>query len=58
VFLVVADLTYRRVNLEHAAADEKNIFQAALLVLLLGVALRSFLATAVAQCLTVVNNPG
>ena len=44
VFLVVADLTYRRVNLEHAAADEKNIFQAALLVLLLGVALAAYLA--------------
>ena len=27
VFLVVADLSYRKVNLEHAAADEKNMLQ-------------------------------
>lgn len=43
VFLVVADLTYRKVNLEHAAADEKNMLQASLLVLLLGVALAAYL---------------
>ncbi|MFD0987950.1 sodium:calcium antiporter [Methyloligella solikamskensis] len=42
VFLVVADLTYRRANLEHAAADEKNMLQAALLVLLLGIALAGY----------------
>ncbi|ODA66733.1 Inner membrane protein YrbG [Methyloligella halotolerans] len=42
VLLVVADLTYRRANLEHAAADEKNMLQAALLVLLLGVALAGY----------------
>ena len=35
VFLVVADLTYRHVNLEHAAADAKNLLQAAVLILLL-----------------------
>jgi len=42
VFLVVADLTYRKANLEHAAADEKNMLQAALLVLLLGIALGGY----------------
>ena len=42
VFLVVADVTYRRANLEHAAADEKNMLQAALLVLLLGIALGGY----------------
>ena len=34
-FLAVADLVWRRGNLEHAAADLANIFQAALLMLLL-----------------------
>lgn len=43
VFLVVADLTYRKANLEHAAADEKNLFQAALLILLLAIALVAYL---------------
>ncbi|MDN2564970.1 sodium:calcium antiporter [Aquibium sp. A9E412] len=42
-FLVVADLTYRRVNLEHAAADSKNMLQASLLILLLGAALSAYL---------------
>lgn len=42
-FLVVADLTYRHVNLEHAAADPANMLQAALLILLLGVALTAYL---------------
>lgn len=36
-FLAVADLTYRKANLEHAAASLPNIMQGALLVLLLGV---------------------
>lgn len=43
VFLVVADMTYRKVNLEHAAADEKNTLQAAILILLLSVALAAYL---------------
>lgn len=43
VFLVVADLAYRGVNLEHAAADAKNLLQSALLVLLLAVALAAYL---------------
>lgn len=43
-FLVIADLTYRNANLEHAAADAKNLLQAALLILMLGVALVAYLA--------------
>jgi cation:H+ antiporter len=35
-FLAVADLTYRRANLEHAAASLPNLVQATLLVTLLG----------------------
>lgn len=35
-FLAVADLTYRRANLEHAAASLPNLVQATLLVALLG----------------------
>lgn len=35
-FLAVADLTYRRANLEHAAASLPNVVQGALLVVLLG----------------------
>lgn len=42
-FLVIADLTYRKVNLEHAAADPGNMLQAALLILLLGVPLAAYL---------------
>lgn len=34
-FLAVADLTYRKANLEHAAASTTNLFQAALLIVLL-----------------------
>ena len=34
-FLAVADITYRRANLEHAAAELANIFQAVVLVVLL-----------------------
>ncbi|GAA5067990.1 sodium:calcium antiporter [Roseibacterium beibuensis] len=34
-FLAVADAVYRRANLEHAAADLTNIFQAVVLVILL-----------------------
>lgn len=39
VFLAVADLFYRRANLEHAAASEANLQQGALLVVLLGIPL-------------------
>lgn len=42
-FLVFADMLYRGANLEHSAASEQNLFQAVLLILMLGVAL---LATA------------
>lgn len=38
-FLVVADLTYRRVNLEHAAASIPNLVQTVTLVSLIGVVL-------------------
>ena len=39
VFLVVADVAYRRANLEHAAASPANLAQGALLVTLLAVPL-------------------
>ncbi len=35
VFLAIADITYRRANLEHAAASISNIMQGALLIVLL-----------------------
>jgi cation:H+ antiporter len=38
-FLVLADLTYRRANLEHAAASLANLLQALLLITLVGVVL-------------------
>lgn len=38
-FLALADIWYRRANLEHAAASETNLIQAALLVVLLGIPL-------------------
>ena len=38
-FLAVADLTYRRANLEHAAASLANLLQALLLITLVGVVL-------------------
>lgn len=44
VFLVVADFSYRRINLEHAAADLNNMLQAALLLLLLGLTLMAYFA--------------
>lgn len=43
-FLVLADLTYRQANLEHAAADAKNMLQAALLVVMLSLVLTAYLA--------------
>ena len=38
-FLVVADLSYRKANLEHAAASLPNVFNGVLLILLLGLIL-------------------
>ncbi|MGX1197095.1 cation:H+ antiporter [Parvibaculum sp. MBR-TMA-1.3b-4.2] len=38
-FLAVADIFYRRANLEHAAADATNLVQVALLILMLSVPL-------------------
>lgn len=35
-FLAIADITYRKANLEHAAASVPNMMQAALLIILLG----------------------
>ena len=43
-FLAIADLLYRRANLEHAAADIAALFQAALLMLMLSVPLIAFTA--------------
>jgi len=48
VFLVIADLTYRRSNLEHAAASLTNLFQATLLILLLALPLVAFTTPAIA----------
>jgi cation:H+ antiporter len=42
VFLAVADLTFRRANLEHAAAEPANLFQAALLMILLTLPVLAF----------------
>lgn len=39
VFLVIADIAYRRANLEHAAASLTNMFSATLLTVLLAVSL-------------------
>ena len=47
-FLAVADLTYRKANLEHAAASLGNVSQAALLVILLGVPLAALFGPNVA----------
>lgn len=38
-FLAFADIWYRKANLEHAAASETNLVQAAMLVVLLGISL-------------------
>lgn len=43
-FLVIADLIYRRVNLEHAAADANNMLMAAMLVLLMSLPLAAYFA--------------
>jgi cation:H+ antiporter len=39
VFLTIADFSYRRINLEHAAASAENIIQGALLICLLAILL-------------------
>lgn len=38
-FLALADVLHRKINLEHAAADLSNVFQGALLMLMLGLPL-------------------
>jgi cation:H+ antiporter len=43
-FLAVADLTHRRANLEHAAADLANVFQATVLLILLAIPLVAWTA--------------
>lgn len=43
VFLALVDLVYRRANLEHAAAELANVFQAAVLMLMLVVPLAAYL---------------
>lgn len=45
-FLVVADLVYRRANLEHAAASVPNLIQSAMVVVLLGLVVVTVLAPA------------
>ena len=42
VFLAVADIFYRKANLEHAAASEANLQQNALLILMLSIPLIAF----------------
>ncbi|WP_093256596.1 hypothetical protein [Rubrimonas cliftonensis] len=41
-FIALADLVYRRANLEHAAADASNLYQAAFLTLLLGIPVAAY----------------
>ena len=48
VFLALADLTYRRANLEHAAASATNLVQAALLIVMLSLPLAAAVAPEVA----------
>ena len=47
-FLVIADMIYKRVNLEHAAADANNMLMAAMLVLLMSLPLAANYAPEVA----------
>ncbi|ROU03765.1 sodium:calcium antiporter [Histidinibacterium lentulum] len=42
-FLAIADVVHRRANLEHAAADMANVFQGALLMLMLALPLAAWL---------------
>lgn len=41
-FLALADVVYRKANLEHASADLANLYQASLLTLMLGIPLAAF----------------
>ena len=43
-FLALADVVYRKANLEHASADVANLFQASLLTLMLGIPLAAYSA--------------
>ncbi|MGR3511994.1 MAG: sodium:calcium antiporter [Paracoccaceae bacterium] len=43
-FLAIADITYRRANLEHAAAELANVFQCGVLLLLLSVPFAAYVA--------------
>jgi len=43
-FLAIADITYRRANLEHASAELANLFQGALLMVLLTIPLIAYTA--------------
>lgn len=43
-FLAIADIAYRRANLEHAAAELANVFQCGLLLLMLAIPLAAFAA--------------
>jgi cation:H+ antiporter len=47
-FLAIADILHRRANLEHAAADMANVFQGALLMLMLALPLAAWLGPDVA----------
>jgi cation:H+ antiporter len=47
VFLAMADISYRRANLEHAAASAANMMQGALLISLLAIAMVASLAAEV-----------
>ena len=47
-FLVAADVAFRRGNLEHAAAEPANLFQAAMLVVLLGLPMLAYASPEVA----------
>lgn len=46
-FLAIADLFYRRANLEHASADPANLFQIGLLTLMLGLPLAAYAGPAI-----------
>lgn len=48
LFLAFADLVWRRANLEHAAADTANLFQAVLLVILLSLPIAAMAAPEIA----------
>lgn len=43
IFLAIADITYRKANLEHAAASHSNLIQTAILIFLLNIVLMAFI---------------